>query len=736
VNGIISIITTEGSSLFSGSVEKSIARFFSRFPRLFLLLCLIATTASKAWFVSYALAEMEYKTKSSASFEILFQGNEALSEAKLRREAAAELKAFDEQGHRTADIDDAAYQMQLAYRNAGYAFAKVDYQIEKNDITRVIFTISEGPRVIIRTIIFSGNQAFNDDALKAFFEKNRTGLFGMDELPFVRSDFNAAIDEIRQSYIAQGYLDVLIEAPKLEFTEDRSVVDCYIAIQEGFQYTVSCIEFRGDIIADAKNNLDRIRQELIGQPYFNRKKLLLQAQVIEVYGNQGFPDAVVDVKQQDKKNPEKVFLDVLIKSGPLINISAIEILGNQRTRSSFIQKRIRLKPGDRYDLSLQKASFRNLYKTGIFSKVDFELKKTNTSDKRVLVVKVEETSSKELFFEPGWGSYEQLRLRVGFQEKNLFGTGRIFGMQATGSLKAQSLVGNLTDPFFLNTDIKAGLNAFYNRREEPSFTRRDVGMSVTMSKNLTEKVLSTGTYMIRNTEISGVDEIEEKSSENYDFASAKLQATYDTRNDIFFPTSGQRIFASVEQADDFLGSSINLSRLTGGARFFHQITRSTVIGARYATGLLVPGRDEITLPLAERFFNGGENTVRSFKESELGPQNRKGDPVGGYGVNTINIELRQRLIGNLIGTLFVDYGNISPNRSREEQGKSPYDSRSNVISDTFDDFFKGFRPGVGFGFQYLLPVGPARIDFAFNPDRDSDRDEDFFVFHFSVGTAF
>jgi outer membrane protein assembly factor BamA len=166
------------------------------------------------------------------------------------------------------------------------------------------------------------------------------------------------------------------------------------------------------------------------------------------------------------------------------------------------------------------------------------------------------------------------------------------------------------------------------------------------------------------------------------------------------------------------------------------MTKSTVIGARCTTGLLLPGQDEITLPLAEKFFNGGENTVRSFKESELGPQNRKGDPTGGYGFNTINVELRQRLIGNLIGTVFVDYRNISPNRSRVEQGKSPYDSRSDVISDTFDDFFKGFRPGVGFGFQYLLPVGPARIDFAFNPDRDSARDEDFFVFHFSVGTAF
>jgi hypothetical protein len=35
-------------------------------------------------------------------------------------------------------------------------------------------------------------------------------------------------------------------------------------------------------------------------------------------------------------------------------------------------------------------------------------------------------------------------------------------------------------------------------------------------------------------------------------------------------------------------------------------------------GVIVPGEAEFTIPLAERFFNGGENTVRSFKESELG----------------------------------------------------------------------------------------------------------------------
>jgi outer membrane translocation and assembly module TamA len=52
------------------------------------------------------------------------------------------------------------------------------------------------------------------------------------------------------------------------------------------------------------------------------------------------------------------------------------------------------------------------------------------------------------------------------------------------------------------------------------------------------------------------------------------------------------------------------------------------------------------------------------------------------------------------------------------------------------DFFRGFRPAVGCGLQYQLPIGAARVDVGFNPDREKSRDEDLYVVHFSVGMAF
>jgi len=723
--------------LFSAFDKFFAELLFLRNRHLQLLLSLMAAAAWILWRPAWAAADVELETKSSKSYEILFQGNSAMSETALRREAAKELDAFDREGQLSADIDDAAYQMQTAYRKAGYAFATVDYQIEeKQGVKTVTFVVSEGPRVTVRDIILSGNKSFDDATLKNYFKKDRIILFPRRELLFVRSDVDNAVDEIRRRYLTHGYLDVVVEQPVLQFTEDRSYVNISIIIVEGVQYTVHRIGFRGDVLEEVQNELDETRGELIGQPYFNRQKILLQTRILEFYGNYGYPDATAEIDARPGGQTGQIVLDVSITSGPKVTIAGVEIRGNQRTRASFIRSRIQLKPGDRYNLALQKQSFQDLYRTGIFSKVDFVLEKTEDPDKRVLIVVVEETRGKELFFEPGWGSYEKLRMRVGFQEKNLFGTGRTFRTQVSGSLKARTLSGGLSDPFFLNTDIKADLIAFYNYREEPSFTREDIGTSFSVNKYLTENILSTAGYMIRTTDISDVDRFEQRSEGDYKYASLKAQATYDTRNDLFFPTTGKRIFASAEHADEFLGSGINLTRLTGGARAFFRLARNTVLGARYTTGLLLPGRDEVTLPLSERFFNGGENTVRSFKESELGPQDPSGDPSGGYGMNVFSIELRQRLIGNLIGTVFVDYGNIAPNRSREEQNDKPYDSRSDVISDTFDDFFKDFRPAVGFGLQYLLPIGPARFDFAFNPDNNTQRNEDSFVFHFSVGTAF
>ena len=161
-----------------------------------------------------------------------------------------------------------------------------------------------------------------------------------------------------------------------------------------------------------------------------------------------------------------------------------------------------------------------------------------------------------------------------------------------------------------------------------------------------------------------------------------------------------------------------------------------ILGLRATTGLIFPIRDQISIPISERFFNGGDNTVRSYKHSELGPKDNNNEPVGGLGYNVFSIEVRKRFYRNFAATLYVDAGNVSPNRSLLESDFTPYTSRSDLLNDTFNDFFSDFKFGIGIGLQYLLPVGPVRLDIAYNPDPEEIWNEDNWVFHFSLGMAF
>lgn len=679
----------------------------------------------------------EDELKASAQF--VFSGNREIDEATLREAAENELEDFKSHRGRESDLDDAAYQMEAVYRVSGFPFAEVDYRFDKSRTElSATFSIREGPRVFLKDIRFEGNTVFKADELIPLFEKNQNKALKSGRLVFVESEVQDAVVQIRDVYRGSGYLDVSIRKPAILFSDEDTRATVVVSIEENRQYVLRSINYEGDVIAPARDQLSRLQRELAGQPFFPRREFSLKSRILEIYGNLGHADAAVEISRTTGEQENDVILTAAVTSGPRITIESVEVHGNVRTRDRFIRSRLQLKPGDPFSIEKKQSSFRRLYRTGLFSAVDITLKDTPSAERRILVVTVSEAPAKEVYVEPGWGSYERLRFKFGFREANLLGTGRIFEASSKLSVKAQGVVFSLVDPWFLNTDITAELPVSFERREEPSFTREDLSASFLLTKELSEQVTTTGGYTFKRTTITYIDitEFDPNQDEDYNLASLKAQIGYDTRNDIFFPTKGQKSFLSVEHADDALGGEITFTRLAGGLRYFFRLRQSTVLAMRCGTGIIIPGPDEIGVPISERFFNGGENSVRSFEEAQLGPKDSSNDPTGGLAFNVISVELRQQLVNRFIATLFVDLGNVAPNRSRQELGKPPYDSRSEIWQDTLDDYFSDFRPAVGVGLQYLLPFGPARLDLAVNPDRDKERDENLYAWHFSIGMAF
>lgn len=674
----------------------------------------------------------------TAEFRVVFQGNDHLSDSDLQEAVAEELAGFAGSDYPEAKADDAAFLIESTYKKTGYAFVKAAYAIAADqDVPLLTFTIDEGPQVLVSSIVMAGNSTFSDKQLLSFFEENSSGLLGMGSLIFVESQIREAAAAIRDLYTGDGFLKVKIDGPALQFSEDRSRVEVRFTLDEGPRITVGAVRFQGDLLAEARGDLDKLAAELAGKPFLARRKLLLRSGVQEIYGNLGYPDVQTAIEEDRTPASPEVNLTCTITSGPRVIIAGIEVLGNSRTDREFILNRLALGPGDSFNSRKKRESFQRLFQTGLFSRVSLDLSPGAKDDERVLAVHLEESLAREVFAQVGWGSYELLRGSAGFQDRNIFGSGRVFRAELGGSVKSANAEAALRDPWIFGTDISADLPVFYRYREEPSFTTQETGLSLLFTRDLRKDLTVSLAYLYSSTNTKDITATEIDGPENdYTKASIKLQANLDTRNDIFFPTSGRRINTAAEVAEPALGSGLSFYRFNFGARQFYPVSKKNTLALRYTTGVIFPGRNQITIPIGERFFNGGENTVRSFSESELGPKDASGDPLGGMAYNVLNVELRRLLTDRLAASLFLDYGNVSPNLSPEEDSDGPFSDRQEVIDRTLRDYFSDFRPGLGAGLQYLLPVGPARLDFSWNPDQDKDREEDSFTVHFSIGMAF
>ncbi len=672
-------------------------------------------------------------------YTLTITGNTHFSEKDLLKTAAAELQMFEQRGYRKADIDDAAFQIRSGYLQAGFAFAFVDYTYEQKDtLIQVTFKVEEGPRVFIEKINFEGNRAIQSETLLDFFLEP-SGPLGMQQnMIFIESEVKNAVGKIRDYYRGEGFNDVKVENPLLSYSENRSGVTITIQTEEGAKYFINDVVLTGDIIPGLAREIEKIKNDFTGKSYYVRRKLLLRSSLEEAYDTIGYADAESKINTVQLDEPGRINLIADISSGEQVRISEIIISGNTRTREAFIRDRLQLKPGDIYTNAKRRKSFRKLFDSGLFAKVDIKLSNPHADESRNLEIIVEELPTRELYVEPGWGSYEKFRLRAGVFEKNLFGTGRNGRIEGLVSTKMETFSVSYTDPWLMQTDIIMNIPLSYENREEPSYTSEEIGLSVLFSKKFSKNLtLSTG-YNYKVTQLYNLTEDTplQDGEDNYNKGTVGIQAIWDTRDNIFYPEKGLRLASSFDISLPALGSEIEFGRITLGCRYFIELPKEYILGLRATTGLIVPIRDQTSIPISERFFNGGDSTVRSYNHSELGPKDDNNEPLGGLGYNVFSIELRKRIYKNFAAALYIDAGNVSPNRSLVENGFLPYTDRSKLLDDTLNDFFSEFKFGIGIGFQYLLPIGPIRIDVAYNPDPEEIWNEDSVVFHFSLGMAF
>lgn len=669
---------------------------------------------------TYTAASPGASGRRPVEVEVRIEGNAALGTAELRRAIEDYLFDLSRDPTRESAVYDAAIELEDRCRAAGHPVAKVAYEYTPPApdqpwpaAVRVVFHVAEGPLVTV-ALTLQGNAAYGRDELLALWSRRRASAFRLGSTTFVEAEVRTFVEELRTFYRARGRLDAVVVGPDIHVDLARGVATVRIGIQEGPLHVIRAVEVAPAIRAALGTDLPALPT---GRPYAQQEVRALREAVREALRRRGHPDPRVELVATPAADTAPGWrIEVAGEPGPAATVASVAVAGNEKTLDGIVLGKLDLQAGDRYDGSKVDAALQQLYRTGLFRKVDIVEQPAADDPSRLgLTVQVEEADSRSLEFLAGYGSYEQLRGGLRLEDRNVFGTGRGIALDNKVSMKGYGSELTLTDSDFLFTGATLTVSGEYFRREEPSFTDEAVGGTVALSRQLVEKLTARVgyTYLSRQDPQAFTTLPQDQL---VDFVEGKVffELRHDRRDNLLFPTSGHAEFLSFERIAPEFGASVDLDRLTGRATWHVPLLDPVTLVLRTEQSALWPHEGSSEVPLQLRWFNGGESSVRSYRESQLGVKDASGQPVGGEYRNIFGAELRFPLWRTLEGSLFADAGNVG----------------SRVQDFSFDEM--GY--GLGAGLRLLLPIGPVRVDAAWNPDRKPG--DEAWVVHFSVGYPF
>ncbi len=658
---------------------------------------------------------------------IRFHGGKDIGRRKLMDRIMDSMLDLSRNPDRRGSAYDAMLDVQDSIRSQGYPLAKVEHSQSKlpktNDIL-VEFTLHLGPLCTVKDLRLLGRQQLSEEELLQFWSRKQQGFLGLDDPLYVEAGLQGLVTSMQSYYMSKGFLDAKVSLlppePKPEQESQAKKLGLVVSIQieEGHPYHFGQTELN-DKLAGTLHHL----APMPPQPgdAFSRKSIeSYRLQLFNQLRNLGYNEPKLNLRVT--VNPEKHLVDSKVQGDPgqQVSIAEIVVRGNLYVSSNRILELMRIHPGETFHGLSEENSLLRLYQTGLFRKAEIQ-HEPMPENKIRLVIQVEEIERYLLEPEIGYGSYEQLRGGIGFQMRHLQFLDPLFifdlDSRAMVSRRGHRVVTSLTDPNVLSSDTAFSVQAELRRREEPSFTDESLGFSTSLSRPLfSPRTLGRIGYTFKEHRDGNVDVVDPAAGiTDYTEANSFAEISRDQRDNVLMPRSGYRWATGVQWLDPALGGSISLTHLRAGFTYYQPLFgKSAQVVLNAQSAWLFPGEGSDAVPISQRLFNGGENSVRSFDESELSPLDINGDPVGGDYRNIFNLELRWQAFKFLELAGFADAGNTG--------------------SKVQDYDLRDMRYAVGGGLRVLTPIGPLRFDAAHNPDR-MPKEEDW-ILHFSIGYPF
>ncbi|HSW86468.1 MAG TPA: outer membrane protein assembly factor BamA [Rhabdochlamydiaceae bacterium] len=631
---------------------------------------------------------------------IEWQGNTHIKTKTLKKELGIKSNAvFNRQA-----FNKAFNKVKEYYIKKGYFESQLQYAVTHDPKTNEVdinIQVDEGRSGRIEDIVLKGFSKEEESQLYAMVYTKKYNL--LTSWFSGTGTFNEeTLDQDRLTIVNflqnQGYADAKVDIKILESTsEGKIVID--ITAERGPIYHFGQITFDGNHLFKDET----IESLFIARPegVYSPEKLRETALAIkDLYGRKGYIEANVQYETTLVENEPLYNAHFHIDEGEQYKIGLIRVFGNVQTQTRVILHESLLVPGETFDSAKLKATQERLENIGYFKSVNVYAVRTQDDQSlgenyRDVFIEIEETTTGNLSLFGGFSTADDVFGGLDLSESNFNykGLGQIFkkGLSAVRgggeyaharfTVGAKQKVYSISwmTPYLRDTLWKVG---FEINKTDSSLTSDDYVISTYGATVYGfypfNPFWSFGTkYRIRNADIS-VDQdtppAERKQERNSGVISAaSASINYDSTDSAIKPHRGFRSRVEAEFAG--IGGSFDFLRFAYVNTYYTPLWRNGIMKYRWELNFIDPiwkTSSPEKIPISERFFLGGENSVRGYRPFSLGPMYANKDPKGGISASVLSVEYMHEVFRFLDAFMFIDAGNVSLHRFRIPSYKMSY----------------------------------------------------------------
>lgn len=657
--------------------------------------------------------------------KIVIEGNKKIKDAPLREAITIPLY----QPLREAKVAESVEAIRKLYIDKKYYLAEISHRLrvsEKGD-TEFVFSIREHSPALIRQVQFIGNTVFGDEELRKVVRTRRKSGFGwltgagkFDE-EYLKED----VLRLTFHYLKNGYLKVQVEQPRVTLTKDKKYFFVTFRMTEGDRYRISSVNLEGDILttqAELMLKLLTKKEQIYNREFIERDLQMLT----QLYANQGYAFVHIRPLTETDEIQKTAAITYHIVRGERIAIERIEIHGNTITRDKVIRRELKLKEGDIYNESKLNESKDRVKALGFFKDVNFATPRGSKDNALNLDVTVEEKPTGSFSIGAGFSTVDNFILQGSLQKQNFFGRGWNGEISAELSSRYQQFLFSMTDPYFLDSEWMLGLSSQRTNFRYEDFDRESYGGSFSVGHRLFDYSSINLTYQAE--QVSAVDFASFVPQRFKDNASGltsliSLALIRDNRDNRIYAKKGTYHLVKAEVSGSKLGGDNDFFRITGKSQYYQPLGKKFIFKT-FARAGYIENLGNRTLPLFNRFFLGGVNSLRGYYPESIGPTENVVDSTGKARTFVFGGDKMVAFNGEVEYVLFEPAG----------LNAVVFFDAGNAFGEGETLAFDRLRLDYGFGLRWVSPMGPLRFEWGFPINRKSDERKT--VFNFTIGTFF